>query len=125
MLAQIFERYGEFCAGHPLEVIVTIFTLTACILNMEIGNGQPHEKDLPDATYYFHNKYNTMDLKAAYMIVMMIIRFLAALCTYYQCRNLEKMGSKYILGIAGLFTVFSSVVFTSSVMNFGDVTDLQ
>lgn len=32
-----------------------------------------------------------------------------------------------LLGIAGLFTVFSSVVFTSSVVNFGrsDISDLK
>lgn len=32
-----------------------------------------------------------------------------------------------LTGIAGLFTVFSSVVFTSSVMNFGrsDISDLK
>lgn len=41
MLTRLFEIHGRFCAGHPLEVIVTTFTLTACILNMETGNGHP------------------------------------------------------------------------------------
>ncbi|XP_071553690.1 3-hydroxy-3-methylglutaryl-coenzyme A reductase isoform X2 [Temnothorax nylanderi] len=129
MLAHVFEKHGRFCAGHPLEVIVTIFTLTACMLNMETRSGQEGARgeDLPGATYCRHNKCNTMDLKAADIIVMTIIRCLAVLFTYHQFRNLQKMGSKYILGIAGLFTVFSSVVFTSSVVNFGrsDVADLK
>lgn len=127
MLAHLFEKHGRLCAGHPLEVIVSIFTLTACILNMETGNGQVREENLPDATYCRHNRCDAMDLKAADIIVMTIIRCLAVLFTYHQFRNLQKMGSKYILGIAGLFTVFSSVVFTSGVVNFGrsDVADLK
>ncbi|XP_077256344.1 HMG coenzyme A reductase [Temnothorax americanus] len=129
MLAHVFEKHGQFCAGHPLEVIVTILTLTACMLNIETRSGQEWARgeDLPGATYCRHNKCNTMDLKAADIIVMTIIRCLAVLFTYHQFRNLQKMGSKYILGIAGLFTVFSSVVFTSSVVNFGrsDVADLK
>ncbi|XP_011876885.1 PREDICTED: 3-hydroxy-3-methylglutaryl-coenzyme A reductase [Vollenhovia emeryi] len=127
MLAQVFEKYGRFCAGHPLEVIVTVLTLTACTFNMETGSGQARKEDLPDETYCRHNKCDSMDLKAADIIVMTIIRCLAVLFTYHQFRTLQKMGSKYILGIAGLFTVLSSVMFTSSVVNFGrgDVADFK
>lgn len=47
MLAHLFEIHGRFCAGHPLEVIVSTFTLTACILNMETESGQPRDEALP------------------------------------------------------------------------------
>ncbi|XP_072752650.1 3-hydroxy-3-methylglutaryl-coenzyme A reductase [Anoplolepis gracilipes] len=127
MLTRIFEMHGRFCAGHPLEVIVTTFTLTACMLNMETGTRRAHEKGLSDATYCNQSRCNTTDLKAADIILMTIIRCLAILFTYYHFRNLQRMGSKYILGIAGLFSVFSSVVYTTSVVNFGhsDVADLK
>ncbi|XP_018366449.1 PREDICTED: 3-hydroxy-3-methylglutaryl-coenzyme A reductase isoform X2 [Trachymyrmex cornetzi] len=127
MFAHVFEKHGRFCAGYPFEVIVTIFTLTACMLNMDTGSGQAREENLSDATYCRHNRCDTMNLKSADVIVMTIIRCLAVLFTYHHFRNLQKMGSKYILGIAGLFTVFSSVVFTSSVVNFSrsDVADLK
>ncbi|XP_076667879.1 HMG coenzyme A reductase isoform X2 [Andrena cerasifolii] len=127
MLARLFEIHGRFCAGHPLEVIVTTFTLTACILNMETGNGQPREGSLPVSSHCRHGRCNSDDLNAADIIVMTIIRCLAILFTYHQFRNLQRLGSKYILGIAGLFTVFSSVVFTSSVVNFwrSDISDLK
>ncbi|XP_066583727.1 3-hydroxy-3-methylglutaryl-coenzyme A reductase [Prorops nasuta] len=125
MLARLFEAHGRFCASHPLEVIVTTFTLTACMLNMETGNGR--EAPLPVTTSHCrhgrcHDEANAVDI-----IVMTIIRCLAILFCYHQFRNLQKLGSKYILGIAGLFTVFSSVVFTSSVVNFGrsDISDLK
>lgn len=60
MLAHVFEKHGRFCAGHPLEVIVTIFTLTACMYNMETGSGQVLEEDSPDDAYCRHNKCDTM-----------------------------------------------------------------
>nr|XP_033341519.1 3-hydroxy-3-methylglutaryl-coenzyme A reductase isoform X2 [Megalopta genalis] len=127
MLKHWFEIHGRFCAGHPLEVIVSTFTLTACILNMETGNGQPRDEALPVTSHCRAGRCNSDDLNAADIIVMTIIRCLAILFTYHQFRNLQKLGSKYILGIAGLFTVFSSVVFTSSVVNFGrsDISDLK
>ncbi|CAL7946381.1 unnamed protein product [Xylocopa violacea] len=127
MLARLFENHGRFCAGHPLEVIVTTFTLTACILNMETGSGHARDGALPLSVHCRPGRCNSDDLNAADIIVMTIIRCLAILFTYHQFRNLQRLGSKYILGIAGLFTVFSSVVFTSSVVNFGrsDISDLK
>ncbi|KAL3290142.1 hypothetical protein HHI36_023506 [Cryptolaemus montrouzieri] len=58
---------------------------------------------------------------------MTIIRSLAVLFGYYQFCRLRKLDNKYILGIAGLFTVFSSFIFTSTVINLFriDVTDLK
>ncbi|CAK9799934.1 3-hydroxy-3-methylglutaryl-coenzyme A reductase [Anthophora plagiata] len=127
MLTHLFEIHGRFCAGHPLEVIVSTFTLTACILNMETGSGQPRDGALPVSSHCRPGRCNSDDLNAADVIVMTIIRCLAILFSYHQFRNLQRLGSKYILGIAGLFTVFSSVVFTSSVVNFGrsDISDLK
>ncbi|XP_070162686.1 3-hydroxy-3-methylglutaryl-coenzyme A reductase isoform X2 [Polyergus mexicanus] len=127
MLTRIFEMYGRFCASHPLEVIVTTLTLTAIMLNMDTGTRQAREEGLSGASYCSHNRCNTTDLKAADIILMTIIRCLAILFIYYHFRNLERMGSKYILGIAGLFCVFSSVVYTTSVVNFGrsDIADMK
>ncbi|XP_014478645.1 PREDICTED: 3-hydroxy-3-methylglutaryl-coenzyme A reductase isoform X2 [Dinoponera quadriceps] len=126
-MAHFFEVYGRFCAGHPLEVIVATFTLTACMLNMETGNSLLREGNLLNATRCRHGKCDNDEQNAADIIVMTIIRCFAVLFTYYLFRNLQKMGSKYVLGIAGLFTVFSSVVFTSTLVNFdrGNVSDLK
>ncbi|KAH0952187.1 hypothetical protein HN011_000262 [Eciton burchellii] len=123
MLAHAFEIHGRFCARHPFEVIMATITLTVCMLNIDTGNVQPRES-LPDGAYCYHG-CDTME--AADIIIMTIIRCLAVLFTYYQFRNLQKMGSKYILGISGLFIVFCSVIFTSGIVNFGrsDVADLK
>ncbi|XP_032684231.1 3-hydroxy-3-methylglutaryl-coenzyme A reductase isoform X2 [Odontomachus brunneus] len=129
-MAHFFEIYGRFCAGHPLEVIVATFTLTACMLNMETGNNILREgnfKNQINVTRCRHGKCDNDEQKAVDIIVMTIIRCFAVLFTYYLFRNLQKMGSKYVLGIAGLFTVFSSVVFTSTLVNFdrSNVSDLK
>lgn len=52
------------------------------------------------------------DLKAADIIVMTIIRCLAVLFTYHQFRNLQKMGSKYILGKVTSYKSFK-IAFTA------------
>ena len=50
MLTKLFEVHGRFCAGHPLEVIVTTFTLTACMLNLETASSQTRDGRLPGST---------------------------------------------------------------------------
>lgn len=77
MLAHIFEKYGQFCAGHPLEVIVTIFTLTACMLNMDTGNGQAREENLP--VYCHHSKCDTMVSKDCQEILNALVGFVKKL----------------------------------------------
>ncbi|KAF5283386.1 hypothetical protein FQA39_LY04762 [Lamprigera yunnana] len=124
MAAQLFYTHGEFCASHPWEIIMATLTLTTCMLTMEHQYPSPPPKPpLRDCAGCLHEaEYNAADV-----IVMTLIRCLAVLYSYYQFRNLHKMGSKYILGIAGLFTVFSSFVFTSTVINFLqiEVSDLK
>lgn len=111
----MFRAHGEFCASHPWEVIVATLTLTACILSVESVHPQPMGQDFP------------ADFSPFDAIVMTLIRCVAVLYSYYQFRNLHKLGSKYILGIAGLFTVFSSFVFSTSVINCltGDISALK
>ncbi|XP_059217863.1 3-hydroxy-3-methylglutaryl-coenzyme A reductase isoform X2 [Stomoxys calcitrans] len=67
------------------------------------------------------------EYNAADVIVMTIVRCAAVLYCYYQFCSLHKLGSKYILGIAGLFAVFSSFIFTTTIIKFlgSDITDLK
>ncbi|XP_067013691.2 3-hydroxy-3-methylglutaryl-coenzyme A reductase isoform X2 [Anabrus simplex] len=124
MVARVFRAHGEFCASHPWEVIVATLTLTVCMLTMDqrpVGTG------LPRHCGWQANCMALEDYNAADMIVMTLIRCIAVLYSYYQFCHLHKLGSKYILGIAGLFTVFSSFVFSSSVINLmrSDISDLK
>ncbi|KYB27676.1 3-hydroxy-3-methylglutaryl-coenzyme A reductase [Tribolium castaneum] len=124
MTTRLFRAHGEFCATHPWEVIVATLTLAACMLTVD----QQHPAPPPKPTLrYCAECLQEAEYNAADLIVMTLIRCLAVLYCYYQFCNLEKLGSKYILGIAGLFTVFSSFVFTSTVLNllWIDVSDLK
>ncbi|CAG9816665.1 unnamed protein product [Phaedon cochleariae] len=114
MSSRFFRAHGEFCASHPWEVIVATLTLTACMLTVD----QQHPAPPPKPTLRFcAGCLNEAENNAADVIVMTTIRCLAVLYCYYQFCKLQKLGSKYILGIAGLFTVFSSFIFTSTVLN--------
>ncbi|RZF38994.1 hypothetical protein LSTR_LSTR003737 [Laodelphax striatellus] len=121
MLVRLFRRHGEFCASHPWEVIVGTLTLTACILSLDDPNPTPSPSPTPSTPScgglhrpcLGNEEYNAVDV-----IVMTLIRCITVLYSYYQFCNLHKLGSKYILGIAGLFTVFSSFVFTSNALFF-------
>lgn len=128
MTSQLFRAHGKFCASHPWEVIVALLTLTACMLTVD------HSKS-PTPSSRLHNCQGWREkcdgLEAEYIavdtILMTAIRCSAILYSYYQFLNLNKFGSKYILVIAGLFTVFSSFIFTSAIVNFlgSEVSDLK
>ncbi|XP_044744697.1 3-hydroxy-3-methylglutaryl-coenzyme A reductase-like [Coccinella septempunctata] len=111
--SRLFRRYGELCATHPWEVIVAVLTLTTIFLTGDHRHKPLIPKESKDCPGCYEDQFHAADV-----IVMTIVRCLAILYTYHQFRNLHKMGSKYILGFAGLFTVFSSFVFTSTAMNF-------
>ncbi|KAH8417875.1 hypothetical protein KR222_007531 [Zaprionus bogoriensis] len=67
------------------------------------------------------------EYNAADVILMTIVRCTAVLYCYYQFCSLHRLGSKYVLGIAGLFTVFSSFIFTTAIIKFlgSDISDLK
>ncbi|KAF7281823.1 hypothetical protein GWI33_004224 [Rhynchophorus ferrugineus] len=119
-MSRMFHRYGEFCATHPWEVIVAVITLTTCFLTLD-KQVSDSKKPIP-CVGCLEEQFHAAD-----MVVMTVIRCLAILYSYHQFRNLQKIGSKYILGIAGLFVVFSSCVFTSTLLNFLniDLVDLK
>nr|BAM45097.1 3-hydroxy-3-methylglutaryl coenzyme A reductase [Nasutitermes takasagoensis] len=126
MVGWLFRAHGELCASHPWEVIVTTLTLALCMMTVDQRPvGLPPEPHVECG--WKNNCVGPEDYNAADVIVMTLIRCVAVLYSYYQFCHLHKLGSKYILGIAGLFTVFSSFVFSSSVIKFlgSDVSDLK
>lgn len=101
---RLFRAHGKFCASHPWEVIVALLTLTACMLTVDKGSSDPITPNSSstrhrqcqgwrDSCNGFEAEYNAADV-----ILMTIVRSSAILYSYYQFCNLQKLGSKYILG---------------------------
>ncbi|KAL9898076.1 3-hydroxy-3-methylglutaryl-coenzyme A reductase [Glossina fuscipes] len=146
MIGRLFRAHGEFCASHPWEVIVALLTVTACMLTVDkqqhftVSGDSGGQTSATSATSAApSNRYRPCrgwtrscdgleaEYNAADVIVMTIVRCTAVLYCYYQFCSLHKLGSKYILGIAGLFTVFSSFIFTTTIIKFlgSDISDLK
>ncbi|XP_068245699.1 3-hydroxy-3-methylglutaryl-coenzyme A reductase-like isoform X3 [Palaemon carinicauda] len=115
MWGRAFWSHGKMCAAHPWEVIFSVITTTVAMISFADWYKNPSLPRTPQ-------EYQGLDV-----VVMTIIRCSALLYTYHQFRKLHKIGSKYILGIAGLFAVFSSFVFSCSVIKLldSDVSDLK
>jgi hydroxymethylglutaryl-CoA reductase (NADPH) len=54
------------------------------------------------------------EYQAADAVIMTFVRCAALLYAYYQISNLQKIASKYLLIIAGVFSTFASFIFTSA-----------
>ncbi|XP_070541692.1 3-hydroxy-3-methylglutaryl-coenzyme A reductase-like isoform X2 [Ptychodera flava] len=114
MLSGLFYMHGRFCAAHPWEVIVGTLTVTICMVSMNMFTGNDK------ICGWNYDCSGEEDIMSSDIIIMTITRCLAVFYIYLQFRNLRTIGSKYILGIAGLFTMFSSFVFSTAVVNFMD-----
>ncbi|KAF7250570.1 3-hydroxy-3-methylglutaryl-coenzyme A reductase [Varanus komodoensis] len=115
MLSGLFRMHGLFVASHPWEVIVGTVTLTICMMSMKMFTGN----DKICGWNYECPKFEE-DVLSSDIIILTITRCIAILYIYFQFQNLRQLGSKYILGIAGLFTIFSSFVFSTVVIHFLD-----
>ncbi|KAK5852269.1 hypothetical protein PBY51_023751 [Eleginops maclovinus] len=112
MLARLFRLHGLLVASHPWEVIVGTIALTVCLVsmnNLASSSQICRWNDCPKV----EEKIHSSDI-----IILTITRCMAIVYIYFQFKNLRQLGSKYILGIAGLFTVFSSFVFSTVVIHF-------
>ncbi|KAM4709164.1 3-hydroxy-3-methylglutaryl-Coenzyme A reductase isoform 1-T2 [Discoglossus pictus] len=115
MLSRLFRMHGLFVASHPWEVIVGTVTITICMMSMNMFTGN----DKICGWNYECPKFEE-DVLSSDIIILTITRCIAILYIYFQFQNLRQLGSKYILGIAGLFTIFSSFVFSTVVIHFLD-----
>ncbi|XP_072037810.1 3-hydroxy-3-methylglutaryl-coenzyme A reductase-like [Amphiura filiformis] len=111
MISNIFRAHGCFCSSHPWEVIVGTLTLTICMMSMN------YFTTVPQHICGWNYKCEESVVLSSDIIVLSLAHALAVIYIYLQFRKLRKLGSKYILGIAGLFTIFSSFVFSSAVIH--------
>lgn len=101
------------CASHPWEVIITTLTLTICLVSMSVYSSNGINK-ICGWNYVCPQEE---EVKSSDIMILAITRCLAVMYIYLQFRNLRRLGSKYLLGIAGVFTIFSSFVFSIALIN--------
>ncbi|KAF0033321.1 hypothetical protein F2P81_013387 [Scophthalmus maximus] len=115
MLTHLFRMHGLLVASHPWEVIVSTVTLTICMMSMNMFTGNDQI-----CGWNFDCPKTEEQILSSDIIILTITRCIAIVYIYFQFQNLRQLGSKYILGIAGLFTIFSSFVFSTVVIHFLD-----
>ncbi|XP_056135735.1 3-hydroxy-3-methylglutaryl-coenzyme A reductase-like [Lampris incognitus] len=115
MLTRLFCMHGLMVASHPWEVIVGTVTLTVCMMSMNMFTGNDQI-----CGWNFDCPKTEEQVLSSDIIILTITRCIAIVYIYFQFQNLRQLGSKYILGIAGLFTIFSSFVFSTVVIHFLD-----
>ncbi|XP_051924176.1 3-hydroxy-3-methylglutaryl-CoA reductase a isoform X1 [Hippocampus zosterae] len=115
MLTHLFRIHGHVVASHPWEVIVGTVTLTVCMMSMNMFTGNDQI-----CGWNFDCPKTDEQILSSDIIILTITRCIAIIYIYFQFQNLRQLGSKYILGIAGLFTIFSSFVFSTVVIHFLD-----
>ncbi|XP_040899132.1 3-hydroxy-3-methylglutaryl-coenzyme A reductase-like isoform X1 [Toxotes jaculatrix] len=115
MLTRLFRMHGLLVASHPWEVIVGTVTLTICVMSMNMFTGNDQI-----CGWNFDCPKTEEQILSSDIIILTITRCIAIVYIYFQFQNLRQLGSKYILGIAGLFTIFSSFVFSTVVIHFLD-----
>nr|XP_061803831.1 3-hydroxy-3-methylglutaryl-coenzyme A reductase-like isoform X2 [Nerophis lumbriciformis] len=115
MLTHLFRIHGLVVASHPWEVIVGTVTLTVCMMSMNMFTGNDQI-----CGWNFDCPKTDEQMLSSDIIILTITRCIAIIYIYFQFQSLRQLGSKYILGIAGLFTIFSSFVFSTVVIHFLD-----
>ncbi|KAG7277977.1 hypothetical protein CRUP_020293 [Coryphaenoides rupestris] len=113
MLTRLFRMHGLLVASHPWEVIVGTVTLTICMMSMNMFTGNDQI-----CGWNFDCPKTEEQILSSDIIILTITRCIAIIYIYFQFQNLRQLGSKYMLGIAGLFTIFSSFVFSTVVIHF-------
>ncbi|TRZ02391.1 hypothetical protein DNTS_033274 [Danionella cerebrum] len=111
MLRHFFRLHGLFVASHPWEVIMGTIAVTICLVSMNAFTNN-------DQICGWNHQCPKAQEKSGDVLLLTVTRCIAIVYIYIQFKNLRQLGSKYILGIAGLFTIFSSFVFSTVVVHF-------
>ncbi|CAG5133215.1 unnamed protein product [Candidula unifasciata] len=111
MLSRLFDAHGQLCAGHPWEVLIATVTVTTSLMSMSLWATNRN------ACGWNHACTSDQETKISDVVILSLTRYLAVIYIYFQFRNLRKLGSKYLLGLAGVFTICSSFIFSVAIAN--------
>ncbi|KAL4228216.1 hypothetical protein ACF0H5_013649 [Mactra antiquata] len=116
-IMSVFKRHGEFCASHPLEIVIATLTTITSLLSM----GSTIQIEDSKVCGWNYECAKAQKLSRSDMIALSFARCVALVYIYMQFRSLRRIGAKYLLGISGVFTIFSSFIFCIAVVKmFGN-----
>lgn len=107
MVGSLFRVHGEFCASHPLEVVVATVTIISSLVSM----GSTVQVDRDRVCGWNYECAKAQKLSRSDTLILSFARCVALVYIYMQFRNLRRLGTKHLLGISGVFTIFSSFIF--------------
>ncbi|EDO37220.1 predicted protein [Nematostella vectensis] len=112
----LFHTHGFLCASHPVEVLLLCITGTVCLLTLSIYDATHFETSEGRLSVPVQNGKVPLPT-GIHVHVSTTSYFLALLCVFLQCKKLLNTGSRYLVGIVSIFSVFSCLVYTSVIGN--------
>ncbi|XP_065177955.1 3-hydroxy-3-methylglutaryl-coenzyme A reductase-like [Sycon ciliatum] len=122
----LFRACGRFCASRPAEVVVSTI-----LFGIGVGSVAVRHYGMPQKTAEGVCDAGTCDelmnaeIVTADVILATLLRCIAVLYTYMQFCNFNRLGSKYLLGLACAFSIAFSFLIAAAVAQYFNVTILR
>jgi len=133
-MRKLFKSHGEFCASQPWEVIVTTITFLVCLLTV-MGKQSIFTEErtasgvascpAADSSSSQTCKDGAEPSSQMENIVMTLIRCLAVLHCYYRFKKIHRMGSTFIMKIAGAYLAFTLALFLLIATSLGAPSSMK
>ena len=111
MPIKFFEHYGHFCAAYAVEVIVCFWTMVVGAITLNVSS--PYE-----LCTWALNCSNEIEETTSDVVLLTLLRCGTILFIYYQLKKVWKFGSLFVAGVLCIYTVFSVITFTITVVHF-------
>jgi len=108
---KLFECYGHFCALYAVEVIVCFWTMVVGTLSLKISS--PFE-----LCNWALNCSHEVTEASSDAVLLTLLRCGTILYVYFQMKKVFKSGSAFVAGILCVYTVFSVLTFTITIVHF-------
>lgn len=108
---KIYETYGYFCAVYAVEVIVCFWTMVVGAMSLNISS--PYEL----CNWALNCSKETIE-PTSDAVLLTLLRCGTILYVYYQLKKVWKFSSAFVAGILCIYTVFSVLTFTITVVHF-------
>ena len=111
MRYKLFEQYGHFCAAYAVEVIVCFWTMVVGAISLNVSS--PYE-----LCNWALNCSKESNEPTSDAVLLTLLRCGTILYVYYQLKKFWRFSSVFVAGIICIYTVFSVLTFTVTIVHF-------